>query len=227
MKTVVSGRQTVIESRQLGLAFTIVELLAVIAILSILAILTIPQVSAMLRSAATAKCVSNMKQIGVAIELYANENNGGYPVGKNEATGILWTGLVGPYVGGNSQWNPQTGSLPHPVFQDPTRKFDPAYVEKLYTWGFGLNIIARSPESASWSDGVSYNSRINELVPRVSVSNRSRRMLLGQSPEWFIWKEKDIVTSRIGNGRTAVIYFDGHAEAGLTKPEALQSLLNP
>jgi len=181
----------------------------------------------MTKRAAVAECLSNMKQIGLAIEYYANENNGGYPVGKNEKTGTLWTSLVGPYIGGNSKWNAQTGSLPHPVFLDPTRKFEKTYVDKTYTWGFGINIIPRSPESALWTDGISYNSEINELVRRVSVSKLSRRMLLGQSPEWYLWKEKDIVDSRIGNGRTVVIFFDGHAEAALTKQEALQSLLNP
>ncbi len=208
-------------------AFTLLELLAVVAIISILALLAVPQVSAMKKRAAVAQCLNNMRQIGLAIESYANENNGGYPVGKNENTGTLWTSLVGPYIGGNSGWNPQTGSLPHPVFLDPTRKFEKAYVDKSYTWGFGINIIILSPESALWSDGVSYSSKINELVRRVSVSNPSQRMLLGQSPEWYLWKEKDIVDSRIGNGRTAVLFFDGHAEAGMTKAEALQAMLNP
>ncbi len=57
-------------------AFTLIELLTVIAIIGILAAILIPVVSSVRESARGSKCVSNMRQIGNAILLYANDNDG-------------------------------------------------------------------------------------------------------------------------------------------------------
>ncbi len=55
-------------------AFTLIELLTVIAIIGILAALIIPVVGKVRESARTAKTISNAKQVGMAMMLYAQEN---------------------------------------------------------------------------------------------------------------------------------------------------------
>ena len=86
-------------------AFTLVELLVVIAIISILAALLLP---ALARSKATARravCESNLRQLGLATEIYWGDNNGNcFYFGSVKTTlvnndALWWFGwLQGTYV---------------------------------------------------------------------------------------------------------------------------------
>ena len=59
--------------------FTLIELLAVIAIIGILTALLFPLTAQIRASARSAQCASNMRQIGVALRLFADENDGLLP----------------------------------------------------------------------------------------------------------------------------------------------------
>jgi prepilin-type N-terminal cleavage/methylation domain-containing protein/prepilin-type processing-associated H-X9-DG protein len=62
-------------------AFTLIELLVVVAILGILMALILPTLASAKGAARKAACLSNLRQIGIAINLYAHDNDGRIPYG--------------------------------------------------------------------------------------------------------------------------------------------------
>src|SRR5689334_25303270 len=75
-------------------AFTLIELLVVIAVIGILAALLLPALGRAKEQGKTAACISNLRQIGVAIQLYVQENNNRLPSMADQYPGVTnaWSG---------------------------------------------------------------------------------------------------------------------------------------
>ena len=67
-------------------SFTLIELLVVIAIISVLAALLLPTLKNARDAAKTAFCANNMRQVGVMLTAYYDDNNNSYPPGIRKAS---------------------------------------------------------------------------------------------------------------------------------------------
>lgn len=70
--------------------FTLIELLVVIAIIAILAAMLFPMYLSAKQKAMQSQCSSNMQQIGKAMLMYADDNNGYTPFGYYAPNWSIW-----------------------------------------------------------------------------------------------------------------------------------------
>jgi len=81
------------------LGFTLIELLVVIAIIAILAAILFPVFAKVREKARQTTCVSNLKQLGLAVMQYSEDYDGSYPMGLQDSWwDCSWDINIQPYV---------------------------------------------------------------------------------------------------------------------------------
>ena len=79
------------------LGFTLVELLVVIGILTVLMAMLLPAMARARRQARSVACLSNVRQLGAAFQMYVNQNRGKSLIAYGTRDNI-WTEVLKPYL---------------------------------------------------------------------------------------------------------------------------------
>lgn len=189
--------------------FTLIELLTVIAIIGILAAILIPVTGVVREKAKISKCTSNLRQIAVAMQLYANDHKGKFPATyvTTPATEGAWSNAL-----------TAQGYLPltNTVFQCPSDPYSPD-VPRPRSYVYCVPAMANSAGQTAII--TSYQQEFSK------VSNPARTFMI---TEWH-WNQQDVrslngsyaaidivyppkAESSVGHkgGTRNFVYMDGH-----------------
>lgn len=113
--------------------FTLVEILVVLAIIGILSAILFPVFGRVREEGRATVCLSNLKQLGLSLEMYTQDTNGRYPMNRfadyaHEPTGCLSTPPDPPASGlAGSSWNWKRALLPYlkdqQIFECPSNEY--------------------------------------------------------------------------------------------------------
>jgi len=142
--------------------FTLIELLVVVAVIGILAAMLLPVLAQSKSTAHSAQCMSNLRQLGLASELYWDDNHGAcfsyIPAMTNYGV-IYWFGWLGPGPEGQRAFDLSLGAL-YPYLQASDVRLCPSLGYSLaqfklkadgvvFSYGYNFYLSAPAGKSAT------------------------------------------------------------------------------
>lgn len=190
-------------------AFTLIELLIVIAVIAILAALLLPALSRAKESVRATQCLSQMRQIGLAVQLYAEENEEEFPCSQHSAFSrgqLTWGRAIAPQLGYDRvRWtNLLAGAYHCPSDRRPS------------PWSYGQNVYFELGPDDDY-EGKPQTWRRTSGVPKPSATvlhaeNASSADHIMPN-FWTSPQDAVDVASRRHSQRANYTFVDGHAEA--------------
>jgi len=130
--------------------FTLIELLITVGIISVLCALLLPALASSKESGRRTRCTNNLRQLGLAAQMYWDENQGEsfrYLVEATNGGRTYWFGWIKPGAEGEREFDPRLGAL-YPYLQGRGVEICPSldYANTLYklkakaaAYGYGYN----------------------------------------------------------------------------------------
>jgi prepilin-type N-terminal cleavage/methylation domain-containing protein len=172
-------------------AFTLIEILVVIAIISILAALLFPVLSSAKNRSKQIGCANNLKQVALAFQMYAADNDGRLP--ENPPTGY---GLT-RWISGNMKNQEEATSE---SFIRQGKLFPYANDVALYHCPADLSQTAGLPRLRSYSMNSWIGSRFMETNSRASYRTFVRESELAAARPATLWTMIDEHEATIDDG---------------------------
>ena len=212
MKTSVDTIQRAIQRPQAWLAFTLLELLVTVGIIGIVAGMLLPALGKAKAKAQSISCLNSLKQIGMAINLYAGDCDGVLvPAKCTNSAGQLfnWFPQLAPYLGQAANATASSLTNGNNVIRGCPTYNQNTPLNVSYP-GYGLSLSPQLPVKA-------YNS--SSMTPWVifkldDIDQKSNRIMAGDDSDWEMWNFNLTNACRTRHGSGAnYIFFDYHVES--------------
>lgn len=202
-------------------AFTLIELLVVVAIVAVIAGLLLPSISLVREQARSSACRNNVRQLNLAAQAYAGENDGRLPEGQH-ANGMnsWWRYQIAPLLG------IEPASIGDPilargVFRCPAWRIKPG-LNSCDQSGYGWNLRnigygSSSPHPDSWPVSITV-SQVQIPAETIAIGDTSDSPAYAASPYDYamLYYPSAAATAAIQVGDRHrkginVAWLDGHA----------------
>ncbi|HUI08244.1 MAG TPA: prepilin-type N-terminal cleavage/methylation domain-containing protein [Verrucomicrobiae bacterium] len=204
-------------------AFTLLECLVVIAIMGILAGLLLPSLNAARSKARSVSCMSNLRQLGIAVTVFAGDADGVLPRSDN-ADSLdpvpCWFYAVDSYLPNQgTSVGPTSAQKMAPYKQDPIwNQFDSASRANSRTIKMNRKLVGRK---GTWNPG---GDEIKAAKPshrrKATITDMVNTVLLfdgrceesGSAADKSRYDGWETYVARRHSGGANVLFVDGHAE---------------